>query len=59
MLSMNGIIVWELILGVVLMGLIFTSFANTELIADPSGKSKNKTQSDRFKTAMKPARANR
>ena len=54
MLSMNGIIVCELILGGVLMGLIFTSFANTDLIADPWGRSKNKTKSDRFRSAMKP-----
>lgn len=40
MLSMNGIIVCELILGVVLMSLIFTSFANTDLIANSSPKSK-------------------
>ena len=41
MLSMNGIIVCELILGVVLMGLIFiTSLANTDLIANSSPKSK-------------------
>ena len=47
MLSMNGIIVCELILGGVLMGLIFTSFANTDLIADPWGRSKNTTQSEK------------
>jgi len=35
MLSMNGIIVCELILGGVLMSLIFMSLANTDLIADP------------------------
>ena len=54
MLSMNGIIVCELILGVVLMSLIFTSLADTDLIAGPSSKSKNETQSDRFRTATKP-----
>ena len=54
MLSVNGIIVCVLILGVVLMGLIFTSLADTDLIiADPSSKSKNETQSDRFRTATK------
>ena len=41
MLSMNGIIVLELILGGVLMSLIFTSLGDTELIADTSSKSKN------------------
>ena len=58
MLSMNGIIVCELILGVALTSLIFTSsLANTDLIADSSSKSKNKTQPDRFTTATKPGRA--
>jgi hypothetical protein len=46
MLSMNGIIVLELILGVVLMSLIFTSLANTDLIADSSSKSKHEPESD-------------
>ena len=41
MLSINGIIVCELILGVVLMSLIFGSFPNTDLIADSSLKSKH------------------
>ena len=41
MLSMNGIIVCELILGVVLMSLIFTSLADTDLIAPTASKSKN------------------
>ena len=54
MLSMNGIIICELFLGVVLMGLIFTSLADTDLMADSSSKSKNETQSDRFTTATKP-----
>jgi hypothetical protein len=57
MLSMNGIIVCELILGVILMSLIFTSLANTELIADPSPKSKNATQPDGIKTATEPGLA--
>jgi len=47
MLSMNGIIVCELILGGVLMSLIFTSLANKDVLADPSLKSKSETQSDR------------
>jgi hypothetical protein len=38
MLSMNGIIVLELILGVLLMGLIFTSLGDTDLVADSSSK---------------------
>ena len=41
MLSMNGIIVCEIILGTVLMSLIFATLADTELIADTSSKSKN------------------
>ena len=41
MLSMNGIIVCELILGTVLMSLIFASLADTDLIADTSSKSNN------------------
>ena len=41
MLSMNEIIVCELILGTVLMSLIFASLADTDLIADTSSKSKN------------------
>ena len=54
MLSMNGIIVCEIILGGVLMSLIFTSLANADVIADPSLKSKSETQSDSFKTATQP-----
>lgn len=46
MLSMNGIIICELILGVVMMILIFTSFADTDIIA-------NETKTDGFKTATK------
>jgi len=59
MLSMNGIIVCELILGVALMSLIFTSsLADTDLIADSSSKSKNETQPNIiFTTATKPGRA--
>ena len=41
MLSMNGIIVCELILGTVSMSLIFATLADTDLIADTSSKSKN------------------
>ena len=57
MLSMNGIIVCELILSTVLIGLIFTSFSDTDLIADPSSKSKNATQPDGLKTSTKPGLA--
>ncbi len=57
MLSMNGIIVCELILGAVLMSLIFTSLANTDLIADSSSKSKPEPQSDAVRTATKPGQA--
>ena len=53
MLSMNGIIVCELILGAVLMSLIFTSLANTDLMADASSKSKHEPKSDTVRTATK------
>ena len=53
LLSMNGIIACELILGTVLMSLILTSFSDTDLIADVSSKSKNVTQSDSPKTSKK------
>ncbi len=57
MLSMNEIVVCELVLGAVLMGLIFTSFADTDLIADSSSKSKHATQPDGLKTSTKPGLA--
>jgi hypothetical protein len=57
MLSMNGIIVCELLLGGVLMSLIFTSLANTDLIADSSSKSKHEPESDSVSATMKPGRA--
>jgi hypothetical protein len=57
MLSMNGIIVCELILGVILMSLVFTSLGNTDLIADSSSKSKQETQADGFRSATRPERA--
>ena len=41
MLSMNEIIVCELILGTILMSVIFASLADTDLIADTSSNSKN------------------
>ncbi len=39
------------------MSLIFTSLANTDLIADPSSKSKNATHPDGLRTATKPGLA--
>jgi hypothetical protein len=53
MLSMNGIIACELLLGVVALGLIFTSFADTDLIADGSPKSENETEAGGCRTATK------
>jgi hypothetical protein len=53
MLSMNGIIILELILGGVLMSLIFTSFSNTDLIADSSSKAKHEPASDSAGAMMK------
>jgi hypothetical protein len=41
MLSMNGIIVCELLLGLVVLGLIFMSYADTDLITERLPKSKN------------------
>ena len=57
MLSMNGIIVCELLLGGVLMSLIFTSLGNTDLIADSSSKSKQETPADGFRSLTRPGRA--
>lgn len=57
MLSMNGIIVLELLLGAALMGLIFTTFANTDLIADPALRSKQEPESDSVGATMKPGLA--
>ena len=54
MLSTNGIIVLELILGGVLMSLIFTSFANADLIVDSSSKAKHEPESDSVGATMKP-----
>jgi hypothetical protein len=54
MLSMNGIIACELLLAIVVMGLIFTTFGNTELIADSSSKSNQKPQTDGFRNVTKP-----
>jgi len=57
MLSMNGILFCELILGGVLISLIFASLANTDLIADASSKSKQNTQVDGFKSPTRAGRA--
>jgi hypothetical protein len=54
---MHGIIILELILGGVLMSLIFTSFANTDLIADSSSKAKHEPEPDSVGTTMTPDRA--
>ena len=40
-----------------MMGLIFASFADTDLIADPSSKSKQKTQTNGFRSATRPGHA--
>jgi hypothetical protein len=54
---MNGIIVCELLLGGVLMTLVFTLLADTDLIADSSSKSKQETQAGGFRCATRPGRA--
>ena len=54
---MNGIIVLELILGVVLMMLVFTTLGNTELIADSSSKAKHALKPDSVGATMKSGRA--
>jgi len=56
MLSMNGIIVLELILGVVMMILVFTTLGNTELIADSSSKGKHEPEPDGVWATMKSGR---
>jgi len=56
MLSMNGIIVCELLLGGVLMTLIFTLLADTDLLADSSSKSKQETQAGEFRSATRTGR---
>jgi hypothetical protein len=57
MLSMNGIIILELILGGVLMSLVFGLFPNTDLIADSSPKPTHEPEPDSVGTTMKPDRA--
>ena len=53
MLSMNGIIACELLLGMAMLGLIFTSFADTDLVADRSWKSENEKEGGELKTATR------
>jgi hypothetical protein len=53
MLSMNGIIVCELLLGMAVLGLIFTSCADTDLMADRSPKSENETEAGGLRTTTK------
>ena len=57
MLSMNGIIICELILGAVLMSLVFTTLADTELIAGSAPKSNHEPLSESAKQMEKPAPA--
>ena len=57
MLSMNGIIVCELLLAGVLMTLIFTLLADTDLLADSSSKSKQETEAGGLRNATRPGRA--
>ena len=57
MLSMNGIIICELILSAVLMRLVFTSLGKTELIADSAPKSNHAEVSDSPKNMEKPVPA--
>ena len=52
MLSMYGIIVGEVILGIALMVLLFASHATAETIADSSSQSDSKVQSHRSETPM-------
>ncbi|MGH7182043.1 MAG: hypothetical protein ACREJN_08710 [Nitrospiraceae bacterium] len=56
MLTMDGIIVCELVLGVVMMSLIFGLFSNTDLIADSSLKSKHEPEPDSVGSTMDPGR---
>ena len=54
MLSMYGIILSELVLGVALMILLFVPTANAENSADPSSQANSELQSDRSKTPTQP-----
>ena len=56
MLSMNGIIVLELILGGVLMSLVFRLLGDTDLIAS-SSKAKHEPERDGVRITMKSGRA--
>lgn len=57
MLSMNGIIVCELLLGSALMALVFACCGDTELITPASSKSNQDPQADRFRGAIRTGRA--
>ena len=57
MLNMNEILVCELLLGSALIGLVFASFPDTDLIADSSSKSNQDPQADGFKAATRTGRA--
>ena len=57
MLSMNGIIVCELLLGTALMALVFASCGDTELIAPASSKSNQDPQTDEYKGPTRTGRA--
>ena len=59
MLSMNGIIALELILGVILTSLIFTSLGDTDLIANSSSKTKPSPESDGVRVMNNPNCADR
>lgn len=50
MLSMYGIIIGEIILGVALMILLFAPYVTAEMSSDPSSKSNSALQSDRSET---------
>ena len=57
MLSMDGIIIGELILGALLMSLVFTTLGNTELIAGSAPKPTQEPLSNSAKNMEKPASA--
>jgi PRC-barrel domain len=54
MLSMYGIILGEIVLGVALMFLLIPSKATAEINSDPSSKSNTEMQSDRSTTPTRP-----
>ena len=54
MLSMYGILLSEIVLGVALMVLLFAPNANAEMSSDPLSKTNSELQSDRSKTPTQP-----